>query len=179
MIWRGSIAATVFLAGCASPVMTRIDSAAPVTIAASAVFALADVPDDIAPEHAQARDMVVAGLRQRGWRVGDTPDYLLAVTLADRPANATLRAGDDAGRAVAVIAPAASRANNKGCARRDHRLAITLSERTTGVIAYAGSAAEFHCKAQLTDSLPHLVSAALDGLDRPSGPRQVERAGLR
>lgn len=167
------------LAGCASPVVTRIDAASPVAIAAPASFALAPVPDDIAPVHVQARDMVVAGLRQRGWRNVDTADYLLAVTLADRPASADLRAGDDVGRAVAVLAPAATRENNKGCAQRDHRLAITLTERTSGIIAYSGSAAEFHCKAALPESLPYLVSAALDGMGRPSGTSQQEREGPR
>lgn len=172
-------AAAAVLAGCASPVVTRIDAASPVAIAAPASFALAPVPDDIAPVHAQARDMVVAGLRQRGWRNAETADYLLAVALADRPASANLRAGDDTGRAVAVLAPAANRDNNKGCAQRDHRLAITLTERTSGIIAYSGSAAEFHCKAPLPESLPHLVSAALDGMGRPPGARQAEREGRR
>ena len=173
------LAVTALLAGCASPVVTRIDAASPVAIAAPASFALAPVPDDIAPVHVQARDMVVAGLRQRGWRDVDTADYLLAVTLADRPADANLRAGDDTGRAVTVIAPAATRENNSGCARRDHRLAITLTERTSGIIAYSGSAAEFHCKAALPESLPYLVSAALDGMGRQPGIRQVERDGRR
>lgn len=172
-------AAAAVLAGCASPVVTRIDSASPVAVAAPASFALAPVPDDLAPEHVQARDMVVAGLRQRGWRDAEAADYLLAVALADRPATANLKAGDDAGRAVAVLAPAATRDNSKGCARRDHRLGITLTERTSGVIAYSGSAAEFHCKAALSESLPHLVSAALDGMGRPSGSRQQERDGPR
>jgi hypothetical protein len=171
--------AAALLAGCASPVVTRTEAIAPALQAAPASFALAQVPDDIAPEHAQARDMIVAGLRQRGWRDEAEPEYLLAVTLADRPASTVLLAGDDAGRSGAVIAPAATRANNQGCARRDHRLAITLTERTSGVVAYSGSASEFHCKAKLSDSLPHLVSAALDGMSGQPGSRQQERDGLR
>lgn len=173
------VAVVALLAGCASPVVTRMEAASPVAIAAPASFALAEVPDDIAAEHAQARDMVIAGLRQRGWRDAEAADYLLAVSLADRPAMAVLHAGDDAGRAVKVIAPAASRVNNRGCARRDHRLAITLTERTSGVVAFSGSAAEFHCKAALSDSLPYLVSGALAGLDAKLAVRQVERTGLR
>lgn len=174
--WSTLITAAL-LAGCASPVVTRIDATAPVPVRGS--FSLAPVPDDLSPLHAQARDMIVAGLQQQGWRNAEAADYLLAVTLSDRPASAVLRAGDDAGRAAGVIAPAATRANNKGCAQRDHRLAITLTRRVSGDVAFSGSAAEFHCKAGLYDSLPHLVSAALGGLSGQNGMLQVERAGVR
>ena len=123
--------------------------------------------------------MVAAALRQRGWREGQGGDYLLAVTLAERPASIALKAGDDFGKAVGTIAPAADRSNNRGCARSDQRLTITLTERASGAVAFAGAAAEFHCGARLTDSLPHLVSAAVDRLDSGSGSVRMARKGRR
>lgn len=179
MIRRLVISSSLALAGCAAPVVTRIDAVVPATIPRSASFVLAPVPDDIAPVHRQATTMITTALQQRGWSEREAGEYLLAVTLADRMASATLKAGDDAGKAQAVIAAAADRTTNRGCARRDHRLTVRLTHRVTGEALYAGSAAEFHCKATLDNSLPYLVSAALDGLDGQPGVRQVKRKGLR
>lgn len=173
------LAAMLLLAGCASPVMTRVDASAPAPLPQGASFAFAPVPDDIGVLPAQARDMVAAALRQRGWRQAEQGDYLLSVSLADRPSTITLKTGDDFGKPVATLAPAADRSNNKGCARRDHRLTVTITDRSSGAIAFAGAASEYHCKAALYDSLPHLVSAAVDRLDTGSGTQQLARKGTR
>lgn len=179
----GLSAALLLLAGCASPVVTRIDAAVPAPLPARSSFAVVTPPGETALAHRQAIDMVSAALTQRGWTMaGSAPeagDHLLFVTLSDRPATAALQAGDDAGKASAVIGPAPDRKTAKGCARRDHRLAVRLINRVTGADVYSGSAAEYHCKAALDESLPHLVAAALDGLDGLSGQRMVERAGVR
>lgn len=169
----------VLLAGCASPVVTRIDAAPSAAVPPRASFSLAVPPGDAAGIHQQATDMIVAALVQRGWTRADTGDYLLSVTLSDRPATAQLQAGDDAGKPRTLIAPAVDRKTSRGCARRDHRLAIRLTRRETGEDVYSGSGAEYHCKAGLNDSLPYLVAAALDGLDGMPAPRLVERAGVR
>lgn len=179
MIRALAIGCCALLAGCAAPVVTRSDAAAAVPLPARASFALVSAPGEVAPVQHQANDMVAAALAQRGWTQAESGDYLLSVTLSDRPATSRLQAGDDAGKPSAVIAPAADRKTAKGCAKRDHRLAIRLTDRTTGEDLYAGAGAEFHCKAGLDDSLPHLVAAALDGLDGAPGPRMVERKGVR
>lgn len=169
----------VLLAGCASPVVTRIDSAASGALPAQASFALVSAPGELAMVHQQATDRVAEVLAQRGWTRSEAGEYLLAVTLSDRPAAARLQAGDDVGKPAAMIAPAADRRTARGCAKRDHRLSVRLTHRTTGDDVYSGSGAEFHCKARLDDSLPHLVAAALDGLNGASGLRTVERKGVR
>lgn len=174
-----ALVAVLLLAGCASPVVTRVDASAPAPLPRAASFALAPLPEDIGPLPGQARDMVAAGLRQRGWSQVEQGDYLLAVTLAERPATITLAAGDDFGKPAGTLAPAADRSNNKGCARSDHRLTITLTERASGALVYAGSASEFHCKAALNDTLPHLVAAAVDRLDSGGGRVQFAREGVR
>lgn len=179
MIRAVPLAAVALLAGCASPVVTRIDTAAPVPLPAQASFTLVEGPGDLAPVHRQANALVSGALSQRGWSAAETGDYLLSVMLSDRPATSQLQAGDDAGKPRAVIAPAADRKSAKGCAKRDHRLAIRLTDRTTGEDMYAGSGAEYHCKASLNDSLPHLVTAALEGLDGTPGQRTVQRKGVR
>ncbi len=173
------LALALLLAGCASPVVTRVDASAPARLPRGASFALAPVPEDGNVLTGQARDMVAAALRQRGWSQTAQGNYLLVVTLADRPANITLKAGDDFGKPVATLAPAADPSNNTGCAKRDHRLTITLTERTSGNIAFAGSASEYHCKAGLYDTLPYLVAAAVERLDTGSGRVQFAREGVR
>jgi len=177
---RGAVlTAALLLAGCASPVMTRLDTAAPAPLPSRASFALMPEADEAGLLPAQARDMVAAALRQRGWSQAESGSYLLAVTLADRPATIALKAGDDFGKPVGTLAPAADRSNNKGCARRDHRLTITLTERASGAVVYTGAASEFHCKAGLDETLPHLVAAAVERLDTGSGRVQIARDGAR
>lgn len=179
MIRAVVMGAALALAGCASPVVTRIDAVRPAALPASASFAILDAPGEMAPVQRQAIDTVVQSLVGRGWSQSETGDFLLAVTVSERPAKAQLVAGDDFGRPAGVIVPAASRSNNKGCAKRDQRLTVTLANRATGDVLYAGAASEFHCKAAIDKNLPELVSAALTGMDGTPGVRQVERAGVR
>ena len=179
MIRASALVAALLLAGCASPVVTRVDATAPRPLPPRASFELVAMSDDGDIFPGQARDMVTAALRQRGWNQQAGGDYLLAVTLAERPASIAVKAGDDLGKVAGTIAPAADRSNNSGCARSDHRLTITLTERVTGDVAFAGDASEFHCRARLTDSLPHLVSAAVDRLDVGPGSVQIARKGTR
>lgn len=179
MIRRSALVAALLLAGCAAPVMTRVDASAPASLPPRASFELVDMPADSDILPGQARDMVAAALRQRGWRQQRGGEYLLSVTLAERPARIAIRAGDDFGKAMGTIAPAADRSNNRGCAKSDHRLTIALTERTTGTVAFAGTASEFHCSALLTDSLPHLVAAAVERIDTGSGSVQIARKGRR
>lgn len=178
MIRAVSVACLLLVAGCASPVVTRMDVAAPAPLPARSSFTLVSSPGELAPAQKQASDMIAAGLTRRGWTQAEAGDYLLSVTLSDRPATSRLQAGDDAGKPHTVIGPAPDR-KTKGCAQRDHRLAVRMTNRVTGDDVYSGSAAEFHCKAGLDESLPHLAAAALDGLGGAPGQRMVERAGVR
>lgn len=169
----------LLLASCAAPVVTRIDTAMPGARPVSASFVVADVPGDVAPVQQDATGLVVQSLAQRGWTISDSADVLLSVTLSDRPAQSQLLLGDDYGKPAGVIGPAPTRSNNRGCARRDQRLTVTLAHRATGDLIYSGAASEYHCKAGLEQNLPALVAAALDGMDNAPGVRQVERAALR
>lgn len=179
MIRALALGSALLLAGCASPVVTRIDATAPARLPAQASFTLVEPPGDLSPVHSGATNRVAVELIDRGWRRAEDGDYLLSVTLSERPAAARLQAGDDAGKPLAVIGPAPDRKTTKGCATRDHRLSVVLLARATGDVVYSGSGAEYHCKAGLEESMPHLVSAALAGLDGAAGPRMVEREGRR
>lgn len=173
------IGGTLALAGCASPVVTRVETTIPTALPASASFALVPTPDAMAPLQAQAVDLVTGSLATRGWRADEAADVLLWVTLSDRSADAQLMAGGDFGKPAGVIGAAANRSNNKGCAKRDHRLTVTLAKRATGDLLYRGAASEYHCKAGLQQTLPELAAAALAGMDGAPGVREVERAGVR
>lgn len=173
------LAGALLLTGCAAPVVTRIDTAMPGAQPVSASFVVADFPGDVAPVQRYATGLVAQSLAQRGWSNAESAEFALSVTLSDRPAQSQLLLGDDYGKPAGVIGPAATRNNNRGCARRDHRLTVTLVHRATGELVYSGAASEYHCKAGLEQNVPALVAAALDGMDGATGVRQVEREGLR
>lgn len=179
MIRAALVGCCLLLAGCAAPVVTRIDAAVPAPLPLRSSFVVVAAPGDPAPAQKQAIDMIAAVLTQRGWTQAETGDHLLSVTVSDRPATSRLQAGDNAGKPLAEIGPVPDRRTGGGCAMRDHRLAVRLTNRVTGSDVYAGSAAEFHCKAGLDESLPHLVAAALDGLGGAAGQRMVDRKGVR
>ena len=78
MIRASALVAAVLLAGCASPVLTRVDATAPRPLPPRASFELVAMSDDGDIFPGQARDMVAAALRQRGWNQQAGGDYLLA-----------------------------------------------------------------------------------------------------
>jgi hypothetical protein len=162
------------LSGCSGPVETRILSSgqginASISIADTTPAAAA------APLHAKAQELAIAGLQQRVGLSPGAASHQLTVTLSERPAAIALRAG--AQQAARVIAAAKRRKPLQNCEDREFRLSIVMTRIADGTESYRGEASEYHCKASIEESLPHLVDAALSDLRSPQGSHLLTRKG--
>jgi len=127
-----------------------------------------------------ARNMVRELLAEKGFNNKDAAQMLIQIGLADRPASVAIFVGED--DEAVPIASEKERKPLQSCRDREHRLNITMIDQTNGTILYAGAASEYHCNGKIEASLPHLVKAALSGMDTvPSETARItvqERRGL-
>ncbi len=167
-----------FLSGCAQAVETRISSRG---VAGSAAvspggFIILDDAKAVGSEMRTAHDLVISSLAKRGYLPASAPQYNLAVTVSSRPAPLLVKIGNT------PAVPANGKAKPKRifapCAKVEYRLAVVLTRIADGVVAYHGTAAEHHCKASLSQTLPALIDAALGDLGTPRGDYVVKRKAL-
>lgn len=172
--WILLISAASVLSGCSGPLETRVTSGGP---GLSGAAALVDEPDAVRPHIiATARVLALAELAKRQVTVAPGADLRVEVTASERPAAYLVTAGGD--RERTVLAAPKKRRPLQSCADRELAVAVRLVRIADGAEAYVGRAAEFHCKAALAETLPHLVAAALADLAAPRGDYVVSRRGL-
>jgi hypothetical protein len=163
--------AAALVAGCSQSVETRISSnGQPAAVTGS--FSFSD-NNASTPELRDARSLVSDALLERGLTAAASGALNLEVTLAVRPASLAL--GTAAG--PGSLSPAKRRKPLQSCQDREYRIGVTLTRVADGVLAYQGSAAEYHCNMPLAEALPALVSAALVDLGNPRGAYKLKRAG--
>jgi hypothetical protein len=158
------------LAACAGPVETRIDN----TGQAGAVigtYVLAETGEAESPELLQARKLVADRLAVKGLTASDTGTYHLEVTVSSRSAVLGLKQED---RSLSGPKPKKPFQN---CKDSEYRFGIALTRIVDGAEMYRGSAAEYHCRAGLEQTLPTLVNAALADLGAPKGQYVLKRKG--
>ena len=161
------------LSSCAGPVETRVNSTGP-GVGASTIILQEALP--VASTAAQARAAVIMLLADRGYRETQTGNVQLHVAFAERDAAISVKS--KSGDAVTDIAAAKVQKPLQSCADREMRLAVTLTRITDGAELYRGTASEYHCKAQMAEVLPALVTAALADLSQPKGAYKIKRQGL-
>lgn len=161
------------LAACAGPIETRVNSAGP-GVANSSTILKEEIPT--ASAAAQARAAVIMLLADKGYRETQSGDVQLHVAFAERDAAISVKA--KSADAVTDIATAKMHKPLQSCADREMRLAVTLTRITDGAELYRGTASEYHCKAQMAEVLPALVTAALADLSQPKGAYKITRQGL-
>lgn len=161
------------LSACAGPVETRVNSSGP-GVGASTTILQEALP--AAATAAQARAAVITLLADRGYRETQTGNIQLHVAFAERDAAISVKA--KSADTVTDIATAKMHKPLQSCADREMRLAVTLTRITDGVELYRGTASEYHCKAQMAEVLPALVTAALADLSQPKGAYKITRQGL-
>ncbi|MEQ1550156.1 hypothetical protein [Sphingorhabdus sp.] len=161
------------LAACAGPVETRVNSAGPGIASSTTIFQEALPTSSTA---AQARAAVITLLTEKGYRETQAGDVQLHVAFAERDAAISVKT--KSGDTVADIAAAKAHKPLQSCADREMRLAVTLTRITDGIELYRGTASEYHCKAQMVEVLPALVTAALADLSQPKGAYKITRQGL-
>jgi len=156
---------------CAGPIKTRVQTISYVERVQVSEYTFSK---DNSP-NSQISKLVKQNLEQvlesKGLRKSDDSPHLLDFSVADRPASVSIHLGEDGKRQVAV----SSKENKpfQSCKDREHRLIISLLHKNSGNQLYRGTASEYHCKASLQQSIPHLVKAALSnfGLDASGVPQ--------
>jgi hypothetical protein len=128
---------------------------------------------ETSPELRNAYKMVAASMASKGFSLAKEAPLHLEITLDARPAALSLGGKDGAGS----LSPAKPKKPLQSCEDREYRLGVTLTKVGDGSEIYRGRAAEYHCKAEMADALPTLVSAALTDFGKPRGNYVVTRKG--
>ncbi len=129
----------------------------------------------MAAEYGEVRNLLIAALAQRGFSRSEAAGVMLEIALSDRPAELALTRGE--GEETSVIAPSKERKPLQSCDDREYRLSIRFTRISDGAHLYLGEAAEYHCRASLSEALPAMVNAIVSDMDGPRGTKVVERRG--
>jgi hypothetical protein len=162
------------LSACARPIETRVNSAGPGV--ATTLTILHETPPTASSAAVQARAAVIKSLTNRGFSETQAGDVQLHVAFAEREAAISVKV--KSGETVTDIAAAKAAKPLQSCADREMRLSVILTRIGDGTELYRGEASEYHCKAQMAEVLPALVTAALADLSRPKGAYKTRRQGL-
>lgn len=168
-----TILTTALVAGCAGPIETRIATRAGTPLPDNQTYSFGSVAKQDNDLHRSARELVVSDLKSRGFRTDEDAAVLVDLTLADRPADIAITVGE--GEDQTLLVDVKQRKPLQSCKDREHRLTVTIADRISGTTLYSGTAAEFHCKGTLEQSLPHLVRGAMADFGSGSGNRQFIR----
>lgn len=164
--------AALGLSGCAGPIETRLKNHMVVALPDQPSFAFSESIDGENPTQQLAKKLIAAALVEKGFGSKDNPRLLVETALAERPADIAITTGETDQRNQ--VATAKSRELLQSCQDQEHRLTIGIFDVTDGTQVYSGSAAEYHCKGTLQQSLPHLVDGALAEL----GKRVTDQARI-
>lgn len=163
---------------CSAPIATRIASEGRAPEAQAATFVLVNAPGEASSDEKTAHNMVISRLVQRGWRSdADNANYSLTISLSERPASIGIIAKSVGGNQSKVISAPKKNKPLQSCDDVEQRLSIAIVRLSDGARVFRGNASEYHCKAQLNETLPYLVDAALSGIDNPNGNTIIHRAG--
>ena len=158
------LAGAIMVSGCAGPIQTRGQTQQLASAPETRKFKIVPAESLDNRELVLGRALVAESLRKLGYQSAPDASILVHVALSDRPAAIAIDAGgkNDARR----IAEAKRHKQFQSCRDREHRLAVSLFDQAKGKQLYSGSAAEYHCKGTIAQSLPFLVATALSDLDR-------------
>lgn len=169
------LAGAMTVSGCAGPIETRVETHQAIAAAAQKQFALSPIDAAANGDIALARDLVTKSLGERGYVATADASIVVHVALSERPADIAVSAGGkDAQRSLAA---AKAHKRFQSCKDREHRLTISLFDQLRGTKLYSGTAAEYHCKGTMAQSLPILVTSVLSGLD--GEPTDSPRSAIR
>jgi hypothetical protein len=164
----------IVVAGCASPMATRLSThGAGLTPAAS--LAILEAEPDGAPVDTALDILMKKSLIARGYSMSPDSAFILNMAFGIRP-------GGIGVFGTPTAAPLSSTQKKSGlgkCKVHVHRLTLSVLERASGNPLYQGMAEETHCNALAANSLPHLIEALTVDLAKPGGDRVVTRKKLR
>ncbi len=147
---------------CGGPIETRIQTEASSSLPSQKQYSFTAKPEQNSAAYQTARRMVAEALAARNFAAADEAPTLVHIALADRPASIAMTTGEKDN--IATIAEKKERKPLQSCDDVEHRLTINMVNTSDGSTVYSGTAAEYHCKGSMEQSLPHLVDAALSDL---------------
>ncbi|MGB5485519.1 hypothetical protein [Parasphingorhabdus sp.] len=169
------LAGAMTVSACAGPVETRVQTHQVTAAAELKQFALSANDAVENRDLVLASDLVARSLTRKGYQSSPDASILVHVALSSRPADIAIDSGVK--NAVQSIATAKSQKRFQSCKDQEHRLTISLFDQARGTQLYTGSAAEYHCKGTIAQSMPFLIDSALSGLDsdESAAPRSETR----
>ncbi|MEP2101199.1 MAG: DUF4136 domain-containing protein [Parasphingorhabdus sp.] len=154
-------------ASCSGPIETRIQTEAGSALPAQKQYSFTAKPEQNSETYQSARKLVAEALAAKSFIAADEAPILVHIALAGRPASIALTAGEKDN--VSTIAGQKERKPLQSCDDVEHRLTINMVAAADGSVIYSGTAAEYHCKGSMEQSLPFLIDGALSDLGN-SGP---------
>ncbi|MEP3226740.1 MAG: hypothetical protein ABJO01_12255 [Parasphingorhabdus sp.] len=164
---------------CSGPIETRIKTQSGATLPAQKQYNFTAKPEQDSAIYQTARKAVAAALAEKNFSMADDAPILVHIALASRPASIALTKGSEDN--LKTIAAPKKRKPLQSCDDVEHRLIINMVNSADGATVYFGSAAEYHCKGTMSQSLPHLVNGALSNLGRSDSVNEEKtrtRAGI-
>jgi hypothetical protein len=160
---------------CSGSIETRISSAGAEKIG-SLEYQLAEQgANQQNADHLLAWQLLAEALKGRSVQQTASAPIMLQVTLSKRPANLGLTIGE--GDGAKNIATPKKNKPLQSCKDEEYRLGIRFFKISDGSLLYSGDAAEYHCKASLSEALPAMVSAIINDMDGPRGDKIRLRRG--
>lgn len=149
-------------ANCSGPIETRIQTQTGPALPAQKLYSFTAKPEQNSETYQSARKMVADALAAKSYVAADEAPILVHIALADRPASIAMTTGEEGD--VSIIANQKERKLLQSCKDIEHRLTINMVSSADGATLYSGTAAEYHCKGTIEQSLPYLVDGALSDL---------------
>lgn len=149
-------------ASCGGPIETRVQTQAGSALPAQKQYSFTAKPEQNSETYTMARKMVADALATKNFATTNDAPILVHIALAGRPASIAVTAGENS--EVSTIAEQKKRKPLQSCEDVEHRLTVYMVNASDGSTIYSGTAAEYHCKGSIEQSLPHLIDAALSDL---------------
>jgi len=176
MVKSNILVISMLLAGCSGPIATRVNSVTNAAAATEAqLYHFVDTQDQNNALYQEAKGLVKLALAERGLKEESKSSLIATLTLSSRPASVALSSGQADKKKI--IANSKSQQLFQNCDDQEHRLGILLLDGKSGDTVYQGSAAEYHCKAGLSESLPFLIKGALKDWGKEGGTSKRYRFG--
>lgn len=167
----------IFFSGCSGPIETRVQTASSDQSSklTSYRFSTIEAPNpdvaNLVEKHSREE------LEGKGYNENKQAPLLLSFSIADRPASIAIKLGEE--EKSHLVTDSKEHKIFQSCKDREHRLIVTLTQQDTGDQFYRGTASEYHCKAKLRQTIPHLVKAAFSDLGGKTGSLENQKVLVR
>ncbi len=163
---------------CAPAIETRISSGGQVPVSAQEKYIFIVPPDNIGQVHTMARNLVADSLHFKDWKEAADGDYAVSVALSALPASLEVHENNAGQGGRLIIEKLPKKMGPFGrCVSMQHRLEVKIFRIADGQEIFSGIASEYHCKADVSETLPYLTNAAMSNFGKSPENRVETRSG--